>query len=118
MPQPPHYAWGEHPFLESRHFAASFLIVVTALFWSRVEWGGFSSLFGCFLWVAPISYALYAFHVPLTYGHYFDWISPTWLRVATSILITVLLAYLAEVPMQKALVRWLNPLLKRLQPQR
>ena len=57
--------WGGFPTLQIRQIVSAFVVLIGALAWNRVRWIGFNQLFRPFLWVAPISYAIYLFHVPL-----------------------------------------------------
>ena len=57
--------WGGFPILQIRQIVGAFVVLVGALVWNRARWIGFHQIFRPFLWVAPISYAIYLFHVPL-----------------------------------------------------
>lgn len=57
--------WGGFPTLQIRQIVSAFVVLIGALAWNRAGWNGFNQLFRPFLWVAPISYAIYLFHVPL-----------------------------------------------------
>ena len=57
--------WGGFPTLQIRQIVSAFVVLIGALAWNRAKWIGFAQIFRPFLWVAPISYAIYLFHVPL-----------------------------------------------------
>ena len=98
-------SFGMHPILEFRHFAACLIFLVGGLFWSRMKWIGFRTLFGVFAFVSPISYALYVFHYPLAVkSSFLNAIPSLPLRIVGYLAVTFLLAYLAEVPFQN----WIN----------
>lgn len=99
--------FGIHPVLELRHFTAALVFILLALFWAKIRWFGFNRLFGGFALVAPISYALYVFHYPLMVtSSYLNFIPSILLQLIGYLLITFLLAFLAEGPFQK----WVNGL--------
>jgi peptidoglycan/LPS O-acetylase OafA/YrhL len=104
-----HLSFGMHPILELRHFGACLVFVVGGLAWARARWMGFRQLFGVFAFVAPISYALYVFHYPLAVKSSFLSAMPIWLQIIGYLLITFLMAYLAEVPFQN----WINRVTSR-----
>jgi peptidoglycan/LPS O-acetylase OafA/YrhL len=109
MPPPEHWMYGLHPILETRHFVACFLIALLALLWSAAKWRFFQPVLGWFTLVAPISYALYAFHYPICVNSRgIGEGVPFLLRLLITVVITLALAYLVEVPMQKAIVRSTN----------
>lgn len=112
MPPPSHWVFGYHPLLEIRHFWACFFLAVLSLLWSRAGWRYFQPILGWFAYVAPISYALYAFHFPIcvcsrSIGGIYD--SP-WMPIG-AVALTLVLAYLVEVPLQNAIVKWSNRVL-------
>ena len=107
MARPEHLSFGFHPILEVRHFVACFIVLCLGLAWSELRWRGFTIVFGVFSFFAPISYALYVFHYPLTvYTAYLGSLANPYLRAAIAVAISLLLAYCAEVPFQRAFVRW------------
>ncbi len=109
MPPSPVPSPGFHPFLETRHFLACFVFSIAALLWSSARWKYFSSLFGIFTWVAPISYALYAFHYPLcVISRNIPEVGHTLIFQMAAIALTFALAYLVEVVLQKGIVRVTN----------
>lgn len=101
---------GVHPFLELRHFGAALVLLVAGLVWHRLRWIFFRPLFGAFGWLAPISYGLYAFHVPLFVGAtYLDGRVPRWSAWTIYLIITLTAAYGAEVLLQRRINRFLKP---------
>ena len=66
------YAFGIHPFLETRHFIAAIFTIGLSLAWQASGWVGFEAIkIGAYF--APISYSLYIAHQPLlAYSHYLD----------------------------------------------
>ena len=100
-------AFGIHPVLELRHFCACLVFLLTGLLWARLRWSGFESLFGVFALAAPISYALYVFHIPLAItGSYLGAIPYPAVELCGYIVVSFVAAYLAEVPFQN----WINRL--------
>lgn len=98
---------GMHPLLEIRHFAAGFVLLCGGLLWSQLRWRGFAAIFGVFALLAPISYAIYVFHFPLwKYLSEASWVpGGTAGRVAVTLLLTLILAWIAEGPFQRAVNR-------------
>lgn len=107
LPRDAPLSHGLHPLLEVRHFVGATLIVCGALLWSRWGWRGFGRIFGVFAWLAPVSYAIYVFHFPVgTRVMGLASLPNPWLRVALAAALTLALAYLAEIPFQRAVNRW------------
>jgi peptidoglycan/LPS O-acetylase OafA/YrhL len=97
--------FGIHPVLELRHFFAAFALICIGILWYRLHWVGFDQLLGPFQKIAPISYALYAFHFPLAVqSNYLHWVSFPALELVGYCLIAVTISYFAEVPLQS----WIN----------
>lgn len=110
MARPVPLLFGLHPILEIRHFCACFVMLCVGLLWSHFEWRGFSRIFGVFSLIAPISYAVYVFHYPIgAYVLNAHWIPGSFLRLLLAILLTLLVSYLAEVPLQRVITRRTNP---------
>jgi peptidoglycan/LPS O-acetylase OafA/YrhL len=108
MPHPAYWSEGVHPILEARHFLAAFLLATLALAWSAARWKYFDKCFGFFAYFGPISYALYVFHFPLCVAIRE---SPRFFNITAGIIgimLSLLLAYFAEVPLQRAIVRVTN----------
>lgn len=111
MPPPTHWAYGVHPILETRHFWACLLLAVLGLLWSKARWKYFSRVFGIFSFVAPVSYALYAFHYPLCVtSRQIGWLPASRLTELGAIALTFLLAYLVEIRLQRLIVSGSNRL--------
>ncbi len=53
---------GVHPWLEFRHFAFAFIIIIGALLWKKLKWFGFNITFGWFESIASISFGIYISH--------------------------------------------------------
>jgi peptidoglycan/LPS O-acetylase OafA/YrhL len=112
MPAPAHWIYGNHPLQEIRNFEVCFFFSVVALLWSRAGWRFFRPLLSWFALAAPVSYALYAFHYPLcVVSRGLGWGLSSPLPQAGLVLLTITLAYLVEVRLQKAIVRWTNRLI-------
>jgi len=106
-------AFGIHPVLEFRHFCACLIFLAAGLLWSRARWIGFDRLFAPFAFFAPISYAIYVFHFPLAVSSsYLAFLPFPALQIAGYVLVTLVAAYLAEVPFQN----WINRVLRRSRP--
>lgn len=98
-----------HPLLEIRHFMDCFVLLGIGLLWSSLKWKGFTQIFGVFSLVAPISYAVYVFHFPIwIYLRNTSWISNPLLRPVVATILTLILAYLAEIPLQRVITRWVR----------
>ncbi len=57
--------FGVGPVLQLRHFAAALVFLVVGIAWYRAGFVGFRMLLQPFAVLAPISYALYAMHMPV-----------------------------------------------------
>ncbi len=88
---------GTHPFLELRHFLAALLITGGALAWHRLHWAGFRTLFGGFVRLAPLTYAIYLLHEPIVlHGNPLGFIANVPLQTALNAALVLLVAWLAE----------------------
>ena len=88
---------GISPVLEFRHFAAALGIAVAALIWRRLGWKGFRPLFGGFVILAPVSYALYLIHEPLgIHLPWQEWIPSAALRIPVIVGVVTLAAIAGE----------------------
>jgi len=97
-------SYGLHPVLEARHAMACLLLVGAFLVASRMNVARFGWLLKPFAIIAPISYGLYATHFPIVSAHLFPGaILP--LRLALYGLIALAVAWFAEVPFQRMVVR-------------
>jgi peptidoglycan/LPS O-acetylase OafA/YrhL len=96
---------GFHPFLELRHFVSAFLVVIIALCMSRKVWQAVDKILLPFSFFAPISYAIYVFHVPLSIGaEFLSFIKYPFFELIIYMALTFGAAYVAEVQIQK----WFN----------
>lgn len=97
-----HPSFGIHPILEFRHFAFSLLVLLIALSMTRSSWAIANKILFPFSFLAPISYALYVLHYPLAVsGDYLTFVNSTLLRNILYLIITFVIAYVAEVPLQR-----------------
>lgn len=97
--------FGLYPILQIRHFVACLAIALGALFWQQHKWRGFDSIFGIFIWFAPISYGLYVLHYPIAIsGSFFKSIPIAW-SLPISVLAAFGAAWFAEVPFQNLFKR-------------
>lgn len=101
-------SFGLHPVLEFRHFTAALLLVIIGISWRNRGWLGFNRVFGGFTTLAPISYALYVFHFPLAISATYLAALPGYLALVCYVAITLVVAYIAEVPLQNAINRRLR----------
>jgi peptidoglycan/LPS O-acetylase OafA/YrhL len=102
--------FGVHPILEFRHFFAALVLMAGGILWASHKWLFFNATVGWFAHVAPISYALYLFHIPLCVSNIvWPWLSKnTGAQLGFSVILTFLLAYLAEVPFQRIVNRFIR----------
>jgi peptidoglycan/LPS O-acetylase OafA/YrhL len=100
-------SFGLHPFLELRHFAFSLAVLLVALCLSPSAWKNIDKVLAPFSLFAPISYALYVFHLPLCVGaKYLSFIGSPLVELFLYLAILFGAAYMAEIPMQRAINRW------------
>jgi peptidoglycan/LPS O-acetylase OafA/YrhL len=93
---------GVYPVLCFRHYMACLFFLVVGLLWHQRGWSLFGPLFGVFSRFAPISYALYVLHYPLSVtATYLDPISPRPLMLFCYVMIVFAVSYLAEVKYQR-----------------
>jgi len=97
------------------HFSTCVFFLGFGLFWWRFQLIGFNQLMGVFLYVAPISYALYVLHFPILkiwdLYKYFDYKESILnMVIVNSIRITVLitLSYLMEIKIQPIINKYLK----------
>ncbi len=57
----------QFPFIQAQHFILVFLLTVTSIGWHKFKFIGLDLLTGWAAKIAPISYALYVFHLPIIY---------------------------------------------------
>ncbi|MEE2700303.1 MAG: acyltransferase [Bacteroidota bacterium] len=101
-----------HPILEIKHFVYAFGLIVFGYVWRKTKYLGYKFTLKPFLYFAPISYGIYAFHFPIMIEYDFGFTSNiTWLQIG-GFLFTCILAHLIEVSLQKHINRmtqkWLN----------
>jgi peptidoglycan/LPS O-acetylase OafA/YrhL len=104
---------------EFKHFLSATLLIPLGLMWRRFSWRGFRWVLGPFEKLAPISYALYVFHMPMIValmavadrpG------TPAFLRTPAAFLVLLLgavalFSWLMEVQVQRVINRLTGPLL-------
>lgn len=102
--------FGVHPFLEFRHFLAALVLMSVGFLWAARKWLFFNGTLGWFAYVAPISYALYLFHYPLCVSNtIWPWLPQNGsVQLVFSVILTFTLAYLAEVPLQRMVNRFVK----------
>ena len=105
---------GLHPVLELRHFASCLCLLCGGLIWSKWRWRGFNHVFGWFLPVAPVSYALYVLHFPVCNGAFWAMIAPAWLQIPAAVAVTFSVVCGAELIYQRKIVGALDWLGRRL----
>jgi len=104
---------GLHPVLEARHFLAALVILLGACLLSASGRKRFFAVLRPLALVAPISYAMYVFHIPLVIqAHYLDGILGQ-AAVLAYAAILLLAAFLAEIPFQKLINMLAQPLLRQ-----
>ncbi|MEM7035532.1 MAG: acyltransferase [Bacteroidota bacterium] len=98
-----------HPFVEFRHFASVFVVLLLGIAWYRVGFKGFDLIFGIFTRLAPISYALYIVHLPII--RFATRTRPTgslWLDLLWIIPVTFGISWLIERKLQIYVNKWLK----------
>ncbi|MBC8719861.1 acyltransferase [Ochrobactrum sp. Marseille-Q0166] len=89
------------PYLELRHFVSAIFIALFLIGWAATGWPFFKQLFGPFVVIAPISYALYVLHFPIMVGARSALDMQSWLSILITATVTLLLSMLLEGPFQK-----------------
>ena len=88
---------GRHPFLEFRHAAFALFSLAVAWTWHRAHWVGFDAIFKPFLWLAPISYAIYITHwFLLAEADYLRFLGNPWLEYSAYTFVMLGVCYLIE----------------------
>lgn len=105
-----HLRIGFEPFIEFRHAAAAVVFLVLGITWYRLKFVGFAKTLGWFVYVAPISYALYIFHVPLV--QLASTLSPA-AAAAIYLLVLIPLCYVGEVVVQPQINLLFDRLVRR-----
>ena len=97
------------------HFSTCVFFLCFGLVWWRVKLIGFNQLLGVFIYVAPISYALYVLHFPILkiwdLYQYFDYKeSLSTMLIVNTIRLSVLfgLSYLMEIKIQPIINKYLR----------
>lgn len=89
--------FGRHPFLEFRHALFALISLGIAWGWHRARWFGFDALFKPFLWLAPISYAIYIMHwFLLAEADYLEFLGNPWLEYTAYTFVMLGVCYLIE----------------------
>lgn len=98
---------GVDPVLQLRHFAAALGMVLAGFAWRRLGLVGFRQVFGIFRRVAPISFSIYALHVPVlvAVGSVLGDLPPVIHAVAAAAVL-VPVCYLLEVRLQRRIKAW------------
>jgi len=104
---------GLHPVLEVRHFMFALVAVLGSVAWRKINWIGFDLLFKPFLFLAPISYALYISHLPLMAdAFYLDMIQSPALRWAAYLFCVIAFSYIVEITIYRTIRQkarlWIN----------
>ena len=96
--------FGIYPFLIFRHFLASLLILIVAVFWYKIGMIFFKETLGCFAIIAPISYGIYLFHYPILISWNINlWIPNYVVSLGIKLVCLIGLAYLVEQKIQPSI---------------
>ena len=103
--------FGGFPILQMRQIVAAFLVLAGALVWNKAKWIGFDRIFRPFLLVAPISYAIYLFHIPLLVNTdtYLGFFESRAVQLAVGFAALLVFSIGGELYLQ----RWINRFLRR-----
>ncbi len=101
---------GVEPVLQLRHFAAALVFCVVGIAWYRAGFVGFRMLLGPFAALAPISYALYAMHMPVFQIIETAGVKVPLLRLALACMVLLPICYLVEVVLQRRVNGWFDRL--------
>lgn len=97
---------GVHPYLEFRHMAFSFVVVILAMVWHKVRWIGFDLIFKPFIILAPMSYVIYISHIYLVAdASYLQFLKNGYLEWIGYLLFLFMFAYILEVVVYPKLQR-------------
>jgi peptidoglycan/LPS O-acetylase OafA/YrhL len=105
--------FGVGPVLQMRHFAAALIFTVVGIAWYHAEFVGFRLLLNPFAVLAPISYALYAFHVPVLQILESAGIKSPLPRLTIALIILLPICYLVEVVLQRRINRCFDRIIAR-----
>lgn len=103
---------------EVQHFGAAFLLLFGGILWRGMGWRGFRMTFGWFTAIAPISYAIYVFHMPVLVAllasplKNLSGVAGQAVFVAAVLGVVVVLSWLTEIKLQGVINRWTNGLLR------
>ncbi len=98
------------PYLELRHFTGAVVIALIMFGWSVLGWKGFRLLFGPFMILAPVSYAVYVIHFPIMTDVRESLHLPAWITIPVTAAVTLLFASVLEGPFQRAVSRTIKNL--------
>lgn len=94
--------FGIHPILELRHFSMALILIILGIVWQNLSFFSFQYTIGWFSIFAPISYGIYILHIPIMISfNIFQGINNSAIELILSLALTLLLAYLLEVKLQK-----------------
>ncbi|MRD46858.1 acyltransferase [Caenimonas koreensis] len=97
-------ALGTSPFLQVRHFLAAAAFVGIAYGWSMIRFRGFFPLMRPFCLIAPVSYFLYACHLPLIQiARQAGLFEAPWLGALLTLGAALALGWIVEVRIQRAI---------------
>jgi peptidoglycan/LPS O-acetylase OafA/YrhL len=99
----------EFPFVQFQHQFTVLLMVVGGIAWHKLRFVGFKWTIGIFSVLSPISYAMYILHLPLIlYADHLNLTGSVWLDMLWVFPLIFGLAWLIEVPFQRAINRWIR----------
>ena len=99
----------QFPFIQAQHFILVFLLTFTSIAWFRMKFIGLEVVTGWAFHLAPISYALYVFHLPVIYfALELQLTGSAWLDLLWEIPLLFGLAWLAEKPIQKFVNKYIR----------
>lgn len=90
-----------HPEIEFRHFLYTSIILALGITWYKFSWVGYAYILKPFIVLAPVSYGIYLFHAPLM----ITVLDQSILTQIFGFFLSLLLAYLVEVKLQKVINR-------------
>lgn len=96
---------GEFPFLQARHFFTVLAILLVGWLWHKLGFVLYRFILRPFIYIAPISYALYVVHLPfIHFANAFNLTGNVYLDLLWVLPLIFLVAWLMEQPLQ----RWIN----------
>lgn len=100
-------SFGIYPILQLRHVMATVVFITIYFIWNHYKWIGFNSLFKYFYSIAPLTYAIYILHYPLSVSNdYLNFIDNKYIQILIYILIVFSFSYFAEFILQKNAVKF------------